>query len=88
MKTWKLVDPPANVKHLTCKWILKEKDGGRKKARFVARGFEQEQDIDYSATFSPVARYESIRLVFSVAVSNNMKFGIFDVKTAFLNSKL
>lgn len=46
------------------------------------------QGTDYFNTFSPVARYESIRLIFSVAASINVKFGIFDVKTAFLNSKL
>jgi hypothetical protein len=36
---------------------------------FVARGFSQVEEIDYEETFSPVARYTSIRMIISLATS-------------------
>lgn len=54
----------------------------------MARGFEQKEGVDYSETFSPVARHVSVRLIFSLAASNKMKLMTFDVKTAFLHGDL
>lgn len=88
MKTWDLVKLPEHAKPLTCRWVLREKQDGRLKARLVVRGFEQEEGIDYSETFSPVARHVSIRLILSFAASNRMKLITFDVKTAFLYGDL
>lgn len=88
MKTWDLTEPPKNVKPLTCRWILRQKQDGKFKARLVARGFEQIEGIDYSETFSPVARHVSVRLILSLAASNKMKLMTFDVKTAFLHGDL
>ena len=36
-------------------------------ARFVTRGFSQEEGIDYEETFEPVAIYTSIRTALSLA---------------------
>jgi hypothetical protein len=54
------------------KWIYKIKhstDGcvEKFKAIFVARGFTQKERIDYEETFSPVARYISIRTIIALA---------------------
>lgn len=87
-KTWKLVKCPEGVKPLTCRWVLTEKSNGKLKARLVARGFEQQQGIDYEETFSPVASYASIRLILSHVASEKWKLIAFDVKTAFLYGKL
>jgi hypothetical protein len=38
------------------------------KAHFVAKGFSQKEGIDFSETFSPVARYSSIIVMISIAV--------------------
>lgn len=88
MKTWKLVDCPEGAKPITCRWVLREKADGRFKARLVARGFEQKEGVDYTETFSPVARHASIRLLLSHAASEKMKLVSFDVKTAFLYGNL
>jgi hypothetical protein len=37
------------------------------KARLVARGFVQREDINFDDTFTPVAQMESVRLLFALA---------------------
>lgn len=75
------------------RWTYKVKtnsDGSiqRFKARLVARGFRQQAGIDYHETFSPVARFDSIRTILSIAASRNLKLQQFDIKTAFLHGEL
>jgi hypothetical protein len=48
----------------------------------------QKAGRDYDETFSPVARFDTIHAVLSVAASHQMKLGQFDVKTAFLYGDL
>ena len=68
MGVWKLVDCPANRKTIKCRWTYVMKSDGHYKARLVAKGYTQVQGIDYEETFSPVARYESIRYLLAHAV--------------------
>ena len=51
----------------------------------MARGFSQKEGIDYEKTFSPVARYTSIRAIMVPAVKLGWKLHQMDVKTTFLN---
>lgn len=88
MKTWKLVNKPKNVKPLSCRWVFARKSDGRHKARLVVRGYEQKQGQDYREVFSPVARHASMRLLLSIAASEEMEIFVFDVKSAFLNGDL
>jgi hypothetical protein len=53
------------------------------KAIFVARGFSQQEGEDYDETFSPVARYTSIRAIISLAASMGWSLHQMDVKTDF-----
>ena len=69
---WDVVPRPKEKSIVTSKWIYKIKhaaDGSIEKynAIFVAYGFSQKEGIDYEETFSPVARYTSIRLVLALA---------------------
>ena len=92
-ETWILVDRPKDQDTVSCRWIFKSKlkpDGsiGRYKGRLVARGFQQRHGIDYQETFASVVRYESIRVVLSLAAHHDMDMMQFDIKTAFLNGPL
>lgn len=87
--TWTIV-PKENVPKedhvIDSKWIFKEKDlnGVRvKKARLVARGYQQ---TDFSEeVYAPVSRMVTIRVLFSLAVKDNLVIHQLDVKSAFLN---
>jgi hypothetical protein len=55
------------------------------KARFVAWGFSQIEGIDYDETFSPVARYSSIRSILALSTQMGWRIHQMDLKTTFLN---
>nr|GEZ92230.1 hypothetical protein [Tanacetum cinerariifolium]GEZ92242.1 hypothetical protein [Tanacetum cinerariifolium] len=57
------------------------------KARLVARGYRQEEGIEFEESFAPVARLEAIRIFIAFAAHMNMIYQM-DVKTAFLNGIL
>ena len=92
-RTWKLVPRLEGTNIVTCRWVfaIKYKPNGvvdRYKARHVARGFTQEYDVDYSETFSPVAKLNSIRVILSIAVNQSWELSQLDVKNAFLYGDL
>ncbi|GJW81948.1 retrovirus-related pol polyprotein from transposon TNT 1-94 [Tanacetum coccineum] len=59
-----------------------------KKARLLAKGYRQEEGIDFEESFAPVARLEAIRIFIAYAAHKNMTVYQMDVKTAFLNGIL
>jgi len=88
-KVFELVTLPKNKRAIGVKWVLVKKNRPeRYKARLVAKGFAQEYGVDYFETFSPVARFDTVRCLVNVAVQENLHLKQFDVKTAFLYSNL
>nr|GEV03775.1 copia protein [Tanacetum cinerariifolium] len=90
---WELVPRPNKVMVITLKWIYKVKLdelGGilKNKARLVARGYRQEEGINFEESFASVARLKAIRIFLAFAAHMNMVVYQMDVKTAFLNGNL
>ena len=54
----------------------------------MAKGYIQEEGIDYEETFSPVTILKSIRILLFIAAHYDYEIWQMDVKTAFLNSNL
>jgi histone deacetylase 1/2 len=91
--TWSLVsfDPSMNI--VGCRWVYKIKhqaDGAidHYKACLVAWGFTQQEDIDYSKTFSSIVKPTTVRLVLTIAVSKGWQMRQLDVHNAFFNGSL
>jgi hypothetical protein len=54
----------------------------------VAKGYTQTYGIDYLETFSPVVKFQTLRLLLVFAVSKNFEIHQMDIKTAFLGQDL
>jgi len=72
--TWDLVHLPKERKLVQCKWVYCTKfvvDGSidKYKACLVVKGVSKVEGIDYSETFAPVAKMNSIYFVLSLAAS-------------------
>nr|GEU52742.1 hypothetical protein [Tanacetum cinerariifolium] len=90
LEVCELVPRPDKVMVITLKWIYKVKLdelGGilKNKARLVARGYRQEEGIDFEESFALVARLEVIWIFLAYVAHKNMVVYQMDVKTAFLN---
>ncbi|XP_058722251.1 uncharacterized protein LOC131594177 [Vicia villosa] len=60
----------------------------RAKARLIVKGYAQQPGIDYSETFSLVARLDTIRTVIALAAQKGWNLYQLDVKSAFLIGEL
>jgi hypothetical protein len=72
------------------KWVHRSKlnsDGtlNKHKAILVLKGYYQEYGVDYSETFAPVAKLETVRMLIALAAQNKWTIHQMDVKSAFLN---
>ena len=91
--TWELTEAPQNRKVIQSRWVFKVKRDGtghmiRHKALLVTKGFTQQAGIDYSKTYSPVVRHDSLRVILAIAGKLDLEIVQMDVKTAFLYGDL
>ncbi|KAL7296839.1 hypothetical protein TKK_0010234 [Trichogramma kaykai] len=92
-ETWELVHLPLNKHVIDNRWVLRIKykpDGtiDQFRARLVARGIFQRAEVDYEETFSPDARYDSIRALIATAANEKLVLGQFDIRSAFLYGEI
>ena len=87
--TWCLVQAPPGAHVLRGRWVYVMKRGPqgeitRYKARWVVRGFEQQEGRDYHDTFASVVKPMSYKAIFALAAAMDWDLEQMDVKTAFL----
>ncbi|CAG5136912.1 uncharacterized protein ALTATR162_LOCUS6 [Alternaria atra] len=88
--TWTLVQRPSNKKVLKGRWVLNKKYQQNGdfifKARWVAKGFQQEHGVNYYETFANTTRPDLIRLLLAVSAAQNWCIKSWDIKQAFPNA--
>ena len=87
-QTWVLVDRPTHKNSIGVKWIFRTKlnaDGSinKHKARLVVKGYAQQFGVDFSETFAPVARLDTIKMVLAFAAQKEWNIYQLDIKSAF-----
>ncbi|CAI7788050.1 unnamed protein product [Closterium sp. NIES-54] len=98
MASWKstgtYVDevPPPGANIVDGMWIFRVKRPSGSppafKARYVARGFSQQQGVDYFQTFSPTPKMTTLRVLLHVAAQHDYELHSLDFSTAFLQGSL
>ncbi|KAI3672694.1 hypothetical protein L6452_38791 [Arctium lappa] len=92
-EVWRLVPRPKDKTIVVTKWVFRNKkdEAGiivRNKAWLVAKGYNQQEGIDYDEIYTPMARIEAIRIFLAYATHKNIKVYQMNVKSAFLNGVL
>ncbi|GJZ28437.1 retrovirus-related pol polyprotein from transposon TNT 1-94 [Tanacetum coccineum] len=93
LQVWELVDKPFGKTVIKLKWLWKNKKDEdqtiiRNKARLIAKGYAQEDGIDFEESFALVARLEVVRIFVAYAAYKSLPIYHMDVKMTFLNDPL
>jgi hypothetical protein len=91
--TWELVPLPPGKSLVSCRWLYTVKVGpdgkiDQFKNHLVAKGYTLIFGLDYSDTFSPIAKMASLRLLLDIAAIRHWPFHQLDIKNAFLHGDL
>ncbi|CAI7889222.1 unnamed protein product [Closterium sp. NIES-54] len=94
MASWKstgtYVDevPPLGANIVNGMWIFRVKRPPGSppvfKARYVARGFSQREEVDFFQTFSPTSEMTTLRVLLHVAAQRDYELHSLDLRTTFL----
>nr|GEX62214.1 retrovirus-related Pol polyprotein from transposon TNT 1-94 [Tanacetum cinerariifolium] len=89
LQVWELIDKPFGKNVIKLKWLWKNKKDEEQtvihnKERLVAKGYAQEEGIDFEELFTPVARLEAIRIFVAYAAHKSFPIYQMDEKQHFL----
>eukprot|EP00958_Prasinococcus_capsulatus_P012747 scaffold1288_cov228-Prasinococcus_capsulatus_cf.AAC.1 len=90
MKTFAVVrraSVPAHNPPISGRWVFTTKTDGRRKARFVAKGFLQRPGVSYYNTYAAVTRSSSVRTLLAWAASRGWYASSGDVTNAYINAQ-
>ena len=84
---------PEGANITASRWIFKFKRNSageiiKRKSRLVAKGYTQQEGIDFHETFSPTLKSDSIRIFTALAVQNNFQIHHIEINAAYLNAPL
>ena len=93
LDVFEIVNRPLNQKVLSGVWAFKRKrypDGTvrKLKARYCARGFEQQHGVDYFETFAPVVMWLTVRLLLIMSILMNLETQQIDYTAAFVHADI
>ncbi|CAI7866763.1 unnamed protein product [Closterium sp. NIES-53] len=84
--------PPPGANIVSGMWIFRVKRPPGSppafKARYVARGFSQQQGVEFFQTFSPTPKMTTLRVLLHVAAQRDYQLHSLDFSTAFLQGSL
>ncbi|KAL0303754.1 UNVERIFIED_CONTAM: Retrovirus-related Pol polyprotein from transposon RE1 [Sesamum radiatum] len=91
--TWTLITLPDSKKAISSKWIYKLKlnpDGSiyGYKTCLMAKGYNQIEGVDYTESFSPVAKTITVRMFHSIVAAYSWLLYQLDINNAFLHGTL
>ncbi|KAI7959546.1 hypothetical protein MJO28_003337 [Puccinia striiformis f. sp. tritici] len=94
LDVWEPVEPFKGAKALGARWVFvikpPEEEGGPEtfRARYVAKGFNQQLGKDCNETYAPTASLNTLRLLMAMAHKYNYVTATFDVSSAYLYSPI
>src|SRR5688500_9395643 len=91
--TWNLVELPEGRQTIENKWIYKIKQNSAGSiakyiARLVAKGYTQQEGIDYTQTFAPIAKFTTIRTILTLVAMKGYSITQLNVSIAYLNADI
>ena len=95
LDTWEVIEAPPGANIINSRFILHQKRDAqgnisRYKAHLIAKGFKQQFGVNYTDTFTPTVRAETLHVLLSIAATLGDKVVVeqANVKNAYLNSWL
>ena len=84
MSVYEIAELPEGCKAIGCRWVLEFKDdnkgGSAYKAQLIAQGFLQVPGVDCGATFTPVIKPVTVRLLATLGCQHDWEIDTFDAK--------
>ncbi len=93
MGVYEVVPCPKGCKVVGSRWVFHIKHGPdgtiqKYKARVIAQGFTQVENINYDETFAPVAKFALLHAILALATEEDLEVHQMDVKSTYLNGVL